>query len=118
MTKFGTIENGFVNFKDRTAYPKLQTTRTKMSIVENTTKQILTAEEKEDKRLFQEAMSVLRAAEKAEKAAAKAAKAAEKEEKQLVDEAMTVLKRGEKEDAKKAKRAAKKADTAAVVDVE
>lgn len=89
-----------------------------MSIVENKIKQVLTAEEKEDKRLFTEAMSVLRAAEKAEKAAAKEAKNAKKEEKQLVDEAITVLKRGEKEDAKKAKRAAKKADTAAVVDTE
>ena len=89
-----------------------------MSIVENKIKQVLTPEEKEDKRLFQEAMSVLRAAEKAEKASAKEAKNAEKQEKKLVDQAMTVLKRGEKDDAKKAKRAAKKADTAVVVDTE
>jgi hypothetical protein len=91
-----------------------------MSIVANT-KQILTPEEKEDKRLFNEAMVVLRAAEKAEKAAAKAAKMAEKEEKNLIAEAMVVLKRGEKEDAKKAKRAdkKKKADDVPVpVDVE
>jgi hypothetical protein len=79
-----------------------------MSIVENNTKQILTAEEKEDKRLFTEAMFVLRAAEKAEKAKAKMSKEAEKEEKKLVDEAMVVLKRGEKDNAKKAKRAVKK----------
>jgi hypothetical protein len=89
-----------------------------MSDIENKNKQVLTPEEKEDKRLFHEAMFVLRAAEKAEKAAAKDAKNAEKQEKQLVDEAIVVLKRGEKEDAKKAKRAAKKADTAVVVDVE
>ena len=89
-----------------------------MSVIEKKNVQVLTAEEKEDKRLFQEAMSVLRAADKAEKAAAKEAKNAKKEEKQLVDEAMTVLKRGEKDDAKKAKRAAKKADTAVVVDTE
>jgi len=89
-----------------------------MSIVEKKIKQVLTPEEKEDKRLYKEAMFVLRAAEKAEKATAKIAKDAEKEDKTLVDEAIVVLKRGEKEDAKKAKRAAKKADTAAVVDTE
>jgi len=92
-----------------------------MSIVENNTKQVLTAEEKEDRRLFSEAMFVLRAAAKAEKKATKTTKEAEKEEKRLIAEAMVVLKRGEKEDAKKAKRAAKKkkADEVPVpVDVE
>ena len=89
-----------------------------MSAIEAKPKQIMTPEEKQDKRLFNEAMVVLRAAEKAEKALAKTTKKAEKDEEKLIAEAMVVLKRGEKQDAKKAKRAEKNKEEAGPVPVD